>query len=106
MFYLKIGKKIKALRSCYRIIFTFRVSLSLYDFHGVSKTFYDSAAVDLKDATEKLNFQVRLLNQPKPTQHGVSILYAGELGLSGNGAPRHRCHFTNLWRNDIRNSAL
>jgi len=41
-----------------------------YDNHGVSKTFYDSAAVGLKKALEKINFQARLLNQPKPTHHG------------------------------------
>jgi hypothetical protein len=30
----------------------------VYDNHGVSKTFYDTAAVGLKNASEKPNFQM------------------------------------------------
>ena len=41
-----------------------------YDNHGVSKSFYDSAAVGLKTALEKLDFPTRLLTQAKPTHHG------------------------------------
>jgi len=41
-----------------------------YDNHGVSKSFYDSAAGGLKTALEKLDFPTRLLTQAKPTHQG------------------------------------
>ena len=68
--------------------FHFSDLLAAYDNHGVSKTFDDSSAVGLKNAAEKLNFQVRLLNQPKPTHQGGPPSLTRE---EGGGAAGRQC---------------
>ncbi len=73
--------------------------ITAYDNHGVSKTFDDSLAVGLKNASEKLNFQVRLLNQPKPTQQGeTSIPYAQGVAALRQPATRPHRYFIKSWR--------
>ena len=54
-------------------------------------TFYDSSAQDLQNAFAKLDFQMRSLNQPKPTHHWgpPSLGRAGELLRRFRGRP-HR----------------